>query len=231
MAADNNSLVRQDDIPKKPSFEERKKDLKQYSGVHQVSKKENAWLTWLKDMFFSGRTFKSILVDVAENQVAPQVKDLVRNSIVSVLDAKIYKDHKTGSGAGTVPGSFITNYVSYGKNSTGANSIGPTSSSTSAKLAANKQNEEDIIKSGFECPAFTTSKAANDFLNDMKAYVMKYATMSVLDLAYMQGKRVNYTWDKYGWEASAILAIQGPKHISNPAAPWIIELPKAELLA
>ena len=230
MAVDNNSLVKQDDIQKKPSFDERKKDLKQYSGVHQVTKKENAWLVWLKDMFFSGRSFKSILVDVAENQVAPQVKDLVRNSLVSVLDAKIYKDHKTGSNSSTVPGSFVTNYVSYGKNSTGANSIGPDSTS-SAKLTANKQSEEDIIKSGFECPAFTTSKAANDFLNDMKAYVMKYATMSVLDLAYMQGKRVNYTWDKYGWESSDILAIQGPKHIANPAAPWIIELPKATLLA
>lgn len=55
--------------------------------------------------------------------------------------------------------------------------------------------------------------------------------MSVQDLAWMQGKRVDYTWDKYGWEASDILAIDGPKHINNPSAPWIIDLPKAGILS
>ena len=230
MAADNNSFVRQDDINKgkKPSFEERKKDLKQYGGVKQVAKKENLWVTWLKDMFFSGRSFKSILLDVAENQVVPQFKDGVRKSDVSILDMLIYKDHKVGSVSNGTPGSFITNYVSYGKNSTAGNSV---SSTATAKLEANQKKDEEVIQSGFECPAFSTKAAADNFLNDMKAYVTKYTTMSVLDLAYMQQKRIDYTWDKYGWEADEILAIPGPKHIANPNFPWVIELPKAGVLS
>jgi hypothetical protein len=221
MANDGNSFVKGSGMPKKkPSFEERKKDITQFIGVKQVTHKENAWLSWMKTMFFSDKSLKDILKDVTENQVVPQVKDMVRNSLVSTLDMKMYKDHKiTGSSSGT-PASFITNYVQYG-----------TQQSTSSKLAENQKKDEDIIKSGYECPAFVRKVDAEQFLASMKSYVTKYQTMSVQDLAWMQGKRVDYTWDKYGWEANDILAIDGPRHIANPSAPWIIELPKAGILS
>lgn len=222
MAADNNSFKRNDD-PVKPSFEERKKDMTQFLGVKQAVRKENIWWTWFKDMFFSGRTMKEIMKDVAENQIVPQVKDNFRNSLVAMLDMGIYKDHKsTGVSYGT-PSSFITNYVSYGSRQTAA--------SAAAKLEENKAKEAEVIKSGFECPAFARKVDAENFLQSMKAYISKYQTMSVQDLAWMQGKRVDYTWDKYGWEAADILAIDSPKHINNPSAPWVIDLPKAGILS
>lgn len=220
MAADNNSFVRSDKKPSRPSIEERQKSMNQYIGVKQATRKENAWWTWFKDLFFSGRSLKEIAKEVATEQIAPQVKDNIRNGLVSMLDMGIYKDHKpTGVSSGT-PSSFITNYVRYGDKQSAAE-----------KLEENKKKEEDIIKSGYECPAFQRKVDAERFLNDMKAYVMKFTTMSVLDLAYMQGKRIAYTWDKYGWDQSEILEIEGPVHINNPEAPWIIELPKAGVLS
>lgn len=217
MAADNNSFTR-NDKPVKPSFEERKKDMTQYIGVKQVTKKENEWWVWFKTMFFSGRTLKDILKDVAENQIVPQIKDNFRNSLVSMLDMGIYRDHNSTPGSMTTPGSFVTNYVSYAKQS------------AAASINENKKKDEEIIKSGYECPAFARKVDADNFIASMKEYVTKYTTMSVQDLAWMQGKRIDYTWDKYGWKAEQILAIQGPRHISNPEAPWIIDLPKAEVL-
>lgn len=219
MASDNNSFVRKDSNAKKPSFDERKKDLVQFIGVKQFARKENAWITWAKKMFFSDRSLKDILQDVAENQVMPQVKDVMRNSLVSVLDMKIYKDHASPSSSSGTPSSFITNYVQYGKSPT-----------TAEKREENQKKEEEIVKSGYECPAFLRKVDAERFLDSMKAYVTKYQSMSVQDLAWMQNKRVPYTWDKYGWEAEDILSIPGPVHVSNPDAPWTIQLPKARVL-
>lgn len=216
MAGDNNSLARKDG--KRPSFDERKKDITQFIGVKQAIRKENAWLTWIKGMFFSDRSFKDIAKDVAENQIAPQIKDLVRNSVVSALDMKMYKDHKSVGVPGGTPVSFVTNYVKYG------------TTDTSTKVETVKKKDEDIVKSGFECPAFQTKRDAEQFLASMKDYVNKYGSMSVQDLAWMQGKRVDYTWDAYGWDVSEIMAISGPTHISNPSTPWVIQLPKAGIL-
>ena len=221
MAADNNSYARSD-TPKRPSFEERKKDMTQYIGVGQAGqRKENAWWTWFKDMFFSGRSLKDIAKEVATEQIAPQIKDNVRNSLVTMLDMGIYKDHRTtGTSSGT-PSSFITNYVTYG------NKQQTNVTTSTSKLEQHEREKEAVLKSGFESPKFPTRKAADDFLRDMKAYVTKYTTMSVLDLAWMQGERIDYTWDVYGWEAKDILAIERPVHINDPEKPWAIFLPKA----
>lgn len=218
MAVMNNSFARKDDNDdKRPDFEERKKDLTQYSDVKQIKKKEeNAVWKWVRDMFFSGRTLKEIVMDVTENQIVPQVKDNFRNSLVTMLDLSIYKDHDTRSTSST-PGSFVTNYVKFSD----------SGSKQKAALEENKKKEQEVIKSGFEMPAFREKVKADNFLKDMKAYVMKYHTMSVFDLAWMQGKQIDYTWDKYVWNEEEILAIKAPVHVGDPQTPWAIMLPKA----
>lgn len=215
MAEDNNSLVQSGG---RPTADERRKDLKQFSGVKQVKKKDpGAFWSWLARMFFSGRSLKDIAKDVAENQIVPGIKDNVRNSLVSMIDMGIYKDHRTISSSSGTPGSFITNYVAYGDKK----------KQQSAALAAAKQKEAETIKSGFENPAFANKRDADAFLDSMKAYVQKYETMSVQDLAWMQQKSIDFTWDKWGWYRDEILSIKSPVHINNPAAPWMIDMPKA----
>ena len=216
--ADNNNLINHDD--KRPSVEERRKDIQQFHGVKQVKKKEpNAFWEWIRKMFFSGRTMKDICMDVTENILVPGIKDNVRNGLVNLIDMRIYEDHKTttSTSSGGVPGSFITNYVSsYDKKK-----------QTQAALEANQKKEAETIKSGFEYPAFKTKKMADDFLASMHAYVQKYETMSVQDLAWMQSKSIDFTWDQYGWYREEILNIKAPSHINNPETPWIINMPKA----
>jgi hypothetical protein len=168
-------------------------------------------------MFFSGRTLRQICKDVAEDILIPGIKDNVRNGLVSAIDMGIYRDHKPGGAASSTPGSFITNYVSsYDKKR-----------QTQAALEANKKKDEETIKSGFEYPAFRSKKEADDFLASMHVYVQKYETMSVQDLAWMQSKSIDFTWDKWGWYRDEILAIKAPVHINNPDTPWVIDLPKA----
>lgn len=219
MAQDNNSFITQEE-PKKPDFEERKKDMVQFSDAKQVKKKpENAVWKWIRDMFFSGRTLKEILKDVAENQIVPQMKDNFRNSLVSMIDLGIYKDHSSTSST-NVPGSFITNYVNFSDKA----------AQQKKTLEANKQKEKELISSGYETPAFKQKVQAENFLKSIHAYVTKYQTMTVQDMAWMQGKTVDYTWDKYGWEKEEVLAVKNPTHINNPDTPWAIILPKAHVM-
>ena len=202
MAADNNSLM-----PEKK--DDRKKDLVQFSGVVSVKKKkETGFWNWLARMFFSGRKPKDIAMDVLEHEVVPNIQDGVYNSLVSILGKTIYKENqKVGGGySSSTPGSFITNYVSYGDKK----------KQQAAALETTKQKEEETVKSGFENPAFTNEKEARDFLNEMKNYVTKYEQMSVHDLAWMQKKIIDYTWEKYGFDKEQILAIQGPSRFVPP---------------
>ncbi len=206
----------------RPSFEERKKQLRQFDNVKQIKqKKEHPVITWLRNMFFSGRTTKDILLEVAEKQIVPQFKDNLRNSLVSVIDLKIYKNRATLTG--TTPSSnFITNYVSFGNNS-------QSKSSSLSEREENKLKERKTIESGFESPAFASKAKADEFLASMHAYVLQY-TMSVLDLAWMQRKTIDFAWDKWGWDKEEILAIKEPTYTGDPQKPWIIQLPKAHVL-
>lgn len=217
---DNNSFKRQDDNSR-PDFEERKKAMTQFSDAKQVKKKdENTAVKWLRNVLFSGRTLKEILKDVAENQFIPQAKDNLRNILVSIIDLKLYKDSKPSSSTTNTIGNFVTNYVSYSNKQAQQKS-----------LEENKKKEAEVIQSGYETPAFREKRKAEDFIRSLHAYVTTYATLSVQDLAWMQGKTIDYTWDKYGWEADEIFAIKAPTHISNPDAPWIVDLPKAHVLS
>lgn len=213
--ADNNSFKQQEE--KHPDFEERKKDMVQFSSAKQLKPKpENTLIKWLCNVLFSGRKPKDIIKEVAENQVIPQMKDNFRNSLVSVLDLAIYKDHKSVSNTVNTIGNFVTNYVSYSDKT-----------SQQKKLEDNKKKEEEILKSGFEIPAFYRKKDAEDFIASMHNYITKYKRMTVLDIAWMQGKTINYTWDAYEWDEEEILAIKAPTHINNPNTPWAVMLPKA----
>lgn len=220
-----NSLVRKEDIQEKAP-----KEFKQFSGVTPMKKKQvNSFLGWASRMFFSGRTWKDILKDVVENQIVPELKDGFRNAIVSVIDAKIYKDYTPGSSINTSVnnGSFITKYIDYSSASTKA---------TQQAREANQHKDEEIKKSGYELPSFPNERIAMDFLRSMQAEAHRYGQLSVHDVAWKQGKTVDYTWDAYGWTEDQIMAIKKPTRLSPPVIinnvkyTHVIELPKAKLL-
>lgn len=203
--------------------EERKKFLQehQHDAKPLKQKEKTPFMKWFSEMFLSGRTWKEICMDILNNQLVPEIKDGFRNGLVSLIDMRIYKDHKPGTSSGSPSnGSFITNYVDYAN----------VKAKTKAALEANKKKEEETIRSGYEIPSFKTLQQARNFLNDMHTYVNQFYRISVLDLASMMKQQVNYTWDKWGWEKDEILAIKEPTHISNPDNPYIIELPKAHVL-
>lgn len=219
---DNNSFVRKPE-DKQQEFEERKKDLVQFDNVKQVRKKKDGQVVeWFRTMFLSGRTIKEILKDIAEHQLVPQIKDNFRNGIVSFIDLWIYKDHSTTISSSTPSGSFVTNYVQFSNTN--------TTQAQKEALEKNKQEEQKLISSGYETPAFRDYNEAKRFLQSMHEYCNKWDTMSVHSLAWMQKKVINYTWDRYGWPSEVILAIKEPTHINNPDAPWAIILPKAQVL-
>ena len=229
MAAESNNLIAPNE--EKPSTEDRRKDLKQFEGTKSVVKKEDGFVwNWIKTMFFSGKTLKEIIIDVAENSFVPWLKDGAYNMGTSFLSQWIYRDHKSAPGPGTVSqnSSFITNYVSYGDKK----------KQQEKTLQDSKKQDEEEVKQGFEHPAFendppgtvggkTAFQKAREFLAEMHRYVNKYGTLSVEDLGWMRGKTVNYVWENYGWTKEEILAIKEPTHINNPKTPYIIMMPKA----
>lgn len=202
--------------------EERKKAIKVHDDVQPLKKKEpTKFFKWFSEMFLSGRTWKEIAMDILNNQIVPELKDGFRNSVVSLLDMRLYRDHKPGTASSSSSsGSFITNYVQYSDKK----------AQQKAALEANKKKEEETLSSGYEIPSFKTLAQARSFLQDMKDYVTQYDTITVLELAGMMKKQVPYTWEKFGWTKEEILSIPDPRHISNPERPYIIELPKAHVL-
>lgn len=221
MEESNSFIVTNKAEPPKPDIQERVKELKQFTGVmNGKKKKQNEFLTWICDMFFSGRTVKQVLKEAFKNQIAPQMKDNARNGLIAIMDLFLYKDNAAISSQ-SVPGSFVTNYVQF-SNQTQAN--------TQTQLQQNQEKDRKDIESGYELPMFATKRIADDFLQSMKAYVMKYQTMSVWELAWMQSKNINYTWQKWGWDKEEILAINEATHTNNQQRPWGIILPKAHTL-
>ena len=229
MAGDNNNLVPQ----KEPrEAEDRRKDLQQFSGVVQVKKKEkDGFVIWLCNLLFSGRTPKEILKDVFVHDVAPSIQDGIYNSGVSLLGKAIYKENQKPGTTSVTPGSFITNYVNYADRN----------KQRAAALEATKKKEEETVSSGFENPAFTSEQEARNFLAGMHGYAQKYDTMSVHDLAWMQKKTIDYTWEKYGWDKEEILAIRDPNRFIPPMTvedehgnriklTHYIDMPKAHVL-
>ena len=87
--------------------------------------------------------------------------------------------------------------------------------------------EKKIVENGYELPSFDSKSIGVKFLNDMKTYATKYDMFSVFELYGMRKKKIDYTWDKYGWNKEEILAIDEPKHVNGE---WVIFLPKAHVL-
>lgn len=228
MAEESNNLVAPNET-EKPSAEDRRKDLKQFEGTKSVTKKENGpVISWIRKMFFSGKTVKEILIDIAENNVVPWLQDGTYNMATSFLSQFIYRGHKSAPGGSTTPGSGFVNYVSYSDKK----------KQQEKTQESNQKKDEEVIQQGFEHPAFendpagtpngrTALQKAREFLEEMHRYVRKYHSLSVEDLGWMRGKTVNYAWDKYGWTEEEILAIREPTHINNPKTPYIIMMPKA----
>ena len=208
MGDDNNSLRRKDG---KPTAEERRKDLQVFTGVKQIRKKEQSpiW-RWITSVLLSGRKPKDILMEVLDKEIVPNLQDGVYNSATSALRMAIYKDGKPGNVTQTAPGSFITNYVSFADKN----------KQKQASAEAAKQQEAETLNSGYETPAFPNRDMAENFLRSMKAYASKYDDMSVHDLAWMQNKSIDFTWEKYGWRSDEILAI---KDISRFPQPMIVD--------
>ena len=220
-----NSLVRGDEPEERPQ-----KELEQFDGVAQMKRKQTtSFLSWVSKMFFSGKTWKDILKEVVEQQIVPELKDSARNAIVSAIDMKFYKDYTPGSSVSTTVnnGSFITKYLDYSSAST---------KSTQQNLEANQKKDEEIRKNGYELPTFTSEEKAMSFLKSMKVEAERFGQLSVHDIAWKQGKNVDYTWDAYGWTKEQILAIKRPTRISPAVVingvkyTHMIELPKAKLL-
>ena len=227
MAEESNNLIAPNN--EIPSAEERRKDLKQFIGTKSVTKKEDGvFINWLRKMFFSGKSVREILIDIAENNVVPWLQDGAYNMGTSFLSQFIYRGHKTLPGGSTNQSGNFVNYVSYSDKKKQQEKTSET----------NQKKDEEVIQQGFEHPAFendpagtpngqTALQKAREFLEEMHRYVRKYHSLSVEDLGWMRGKTVNYAWDKYGWTEEEILGIKEPTHINNPKTPYIIMMPKA----
>ena len=222
-----NSLVRREE--KKEGRAPR--ELKQFSGVASVKRKPvNSFFGWISRMFFSGKTWKEIVKDVIEQQVVPEIKQGARDALVSIIDMKFDKDYTPGPST-TVKtvnnGSFVTQYLDYSAEST---------KNIKAELEANQKKDEEIRKSGYELPAFTTRDEANAFLASMHAEAGRFGDLSVHDIAMKQGKSIDWTWEAYGWTKEQILAIKGPTRLSKPMVingvryNYVIDLPTARVL-
>ena len=216
---DGNALV-PNNKPDRPA-----KELKQFEGVTPVKRKPiNGFLKWTSSMFFSGRSWSDILKDLYEHQIVPEVKSTVRNTIVSIVDAKL-SDSNISSTAVNATGNFLTRYIDYS-----------AKAATSSKLSENKKKNEEIKKSGFEMPSFTDWGTAKGFLDSMKAEANRFGQLSVYDIAWKQGKTIDWTWDAYGWTKDMINAIKEPKRLYPPVTVngekrcYVIEMPNAILL-
>lgn len=209
--SEGNAFVHHDD----EAAPRTKKDIQVFDGVGAVKKRERTGFSkWLCEVFFSGRSLKEILWDIFNEQLVPEGRDMLRNGLVSLIDARFYKDSKPGSY--TVQGSsgnFITRYIDYSKMAGKA----PTkNAATEAALAANKEKDKETIQAGYELPSFPNAKSAEDFLNSMKAEADKYEQLSVYDMAWKRGQKVDYGWEEYGWNKDEILAIRAPSRFRQP---------------
>lgn len=194
-----------------------KKDIQVFEGVGAVKKRERTGFSkWFCEVFLSGRSLKDILWDIFNEQIVPEGRDMVRNGLVSIIDARFYKDSKPGSYSsipGGSAGNFITRYIDYSKMSGKA----PTkNAATEAARTANAEKDKETLRAGFELPSFPNYKSAEDFLNSMKAEASKYDELSVYDMSWKRGIKVDYTWEEYGWNKDEILAIRSPSRFRTP---------------
>lgn len=198
---------KQDDRPDIPVFEGDMASVKR--------KKKSSFVLWLRKMFLSDRKPSEILMDVVENQLVPGMVDNFRNSVVSSIDAFVYKGNASPSNG--------SNNVSYSK-------IYKSNSSTTAMTTrkSNDIQEENKADDEFTNPCFTQRSDALKFLGLMQSY--DYPTLSVHTLYMMRKMRIDYTWDAYGWTKEELANVK-VVHIANTKYPWMIDLPPAHMIS
>ena len=184
-------------------------------------KPKNSMWRWFKRMFLSDRKPSEIIKEVVEYRIVPGIKDNFRNSAMATLDSFIYP------GSGPSGSSTPSNGINYNKI---FSNQAPRSGPPAQQAPSNNQKEDEINK-GFNNPCFRTQMEAQTFLGLLKSY--DYPTLSVHTLYMMRSEHIDYTWDAYGWTREEIAAL-GPgciRHISNPDWPWMIDLPRAHVIA
>lgn len=197
--------------------ENKKPEIPVFHGeTGQVKRTESFW-QWMKKMFLSDRKPKDILKEIVEFRIVPGIKDNFRNTAMVTLDSFIYSG-STGPNP-TSTGNRVNYNVVYSNSSTTNRTIVPV---------ADPKREE--INKGFDNPCFKTQNDAYEFLILMKNY--DYPTLSVHTMCMMQKKRIDYTWDAYGWNKEEILSLTNNciKPTRNPEWPWMIDLPEAHLI-
>lgn len=190
--------------------------------VAGVKRNKTGFWAWFRKMFLSDRKPKDIMMDVLENQIVPGIKDNVRNSVVSSIDMFVYQSAKPPQSQNAA-----NNSVSYN------NIFRASTAPQRNQQQKNEQASEDAEKNGqFSNPCFKSIMDARNFLNSkMKAY--DFPTLSVHTLYMMRNKRIDYTWDAYGWTREEILALDETKCIvptRNREWPYMIALPQAHVI-
>lgn len=178
-------------------------------------------------MFLSDQKPKDILKSIVEDQVVPGIKDNFRNSFVSSIDMFIY------NGAKTVSQSSATNHISYNSMYQKQQANKPHGNGMQPKPDA--ALEEPKENNSFSNPTFKylsnsdpNNIGAKEFLAAIQS--REYPTFSVMDLYGMQGKRISWTWEVWGWNQDELQNLKIGR-ISNPDKPWIIEFPPAHTIS
>ena len=181
-------------------------------------------------MFLSDQKPKDIVMNVLENQIVPGIKDNFRNSLISSVDMFMYQNSK--------PVTTQNNNVAYGKIFNSSTQTVSNVTKTSTQKSPTNPDQPDL-NNGFTNPCFrdlndrvtpegVLVQGARTFLQMMKDY--DFPTLSVHTLYMMRKKRIDYTWDAYGWTKEEIANVQ-IVHINNPEYPWMIDLPPAHVIS
>ena len=192
------------------------KELAVFEGVGAVTKKEKTgFAKWFSEMFWSGRTWKEVWIDQRDNHIVPEGKDILFNAVVGIISSLIYREPTAGGGgysSGSFIGNVMTRYVDYNKMSTS----GTKNQKTQEALAANKEKDKEIMKTGYELPTFPNYQSAKAFLDSMKAEAIKYEEISVYDMSWKRGKTIDWGWEEWGWNKDEILSIKEPSRFRQP---------------
>lgn len=209
----------------------KKPDVPIFQGeTKQARRKNGGFWKWMKKMFLSDRNPKDIVKEVVEYNIVPGIKDNFYNGLTSAISGFIYQGGVPAGKAG------VQNGVNYNRIYSG------NTRSTPPPQHTQTTNKDEEINKGFGNPCFKSrstrrysdgrvEQGAEEFLNLMKTY--DYPTLSVHTMYLMQRKRIDYTWDAYGWTREEILSL-GPDCIQrtgDPEWPWMIALPEAHVIS
>lgn len=200
-----------------PQSEKQKPDIPVFEGETAGAKRKKKSGGWIRKMFFNDRPAKDIIKELIEYRIVPGIKDNFRNNTVALIDSFIYP-------GGTAGPSSTQNTINYNKLYSNNQPSRPQPQQSSAPKTEDKNQE-------FSNPTFKTHHDAEVFLAMMKEY--DYPTLSVHTLYMMRKKRIDYTWDSYGWNKEEIMALDSHRDICpthDTEWPYMINLPQAHII-